>query len=164
VLKLLGGAIVTALGAAIAVPAAAFFSFPTRRRTVGGANDPIDVGALASLPEGKPVRLKVKIKRLRDAWNAFADVTLGGAWVIRTGGEVRALSTVCPHAGCAVDWAPDAQQFKCPCHASVFAPDGTRVSGPAPRGMDELPCKVDNGRVQVTWKRFRQGVPGKEET
>src|SRR3954471_13728226 len=95
VLKLLGGAIATALTAAIAVPAAAYFTFPTRRRTVGGSDDPIDVGALERIPEGKPVRRKVKIKRLRDAWNAFADVTLGAAWVIRTGGEVRALSTVC---------------------------------------------------------------------
>jgi Rieske Fe-S protein len=164
VLKLLGGALVTLLGAAIAVPAAAFFSFPTRKRTVGGADEPIDVGALGAIPEGRPVRVRIQVGRLRDAWNAFANVTLGAAWIIRDGDQVRAFSTVCPHAGCAVDWSPDAKQFKCPCHASVFAPDGSRVSGPAPRGLDPLECAVDGGRVRVTWRRYRQGVPGREET
>jgi Rieske Fe-S protein len=164
VLKLLGGALVTALTVVMAVPAVVLFTFPTRRRTVGGADEPIDVGPLAGLPDGKPVRVPVRAPRLRDAWNAFTGVTLGAAWVMREGDRVRAFSTVCPHAGCSVDWAPERREFACPCHASVFSPDGARVSGPAPRGLDELACSVDAGRVRVTWRRYRQGVPDREPT
>jgi len=164
VLKLLSGVLVGALGVVVAVPAVALFTFPTRRRTVASGDEPVDVGALDRIPEGQPVRLRVRAPRLRDAWNAFTGVTLGAAWVIRRGADVQAFSTVCPHAGCAVDWAPESRQFKCPCHASVFGPDGARVSGPAPRGLDPLPCTVDGGRVRVAWRRFRQGVPRREET
>jgi Rieske Fe-S protein len=156
------GALMTLIGAALAVPAAMFVGFPTRRRTVSGAEDPIDVAALGALPEGQPVRMAIRARRLRDAWNAFTDVTLGAVWLTRRGDEVQALSTVCPHAGCAVDWQPVEHEFRCPCHASVFAPDGAVRSGPSPRPMDPLDCRVQDGRVQVTWTRFRQGVRDRE--
>ncbi len=155
-------AIAAALGAAVALPAFAFFTFPARRRTVEGGDEPIDVGAIDALPDGKPVRVPVVAARLRDAWVALNGVTLGAVWLTRRGTEVAALSTVCPHAGCAVDWDPAAKNFACPCHDSVFAADGARLSGPAPRAMDRLDCAIDNGRVRVTWRRFRPGVPSKE--
>jgi Rieske Fe-S protein len=164
VLGWLTAALGSAIAAAVAVPGLAFLTFPTRRRTVGGGDEALDLGALAALPEGSPVRIPVRVPRLRDAWNAFADLTLGAAWVIRSGERARAFSTVCPHAGCAIDWFSDANQFRCPCHASVFSPDGEVVSGPAPRGLDPLPCTVEGGRVRVTWRRFRAGVPTREET
>ena len=164
IVKWIGGLVATALGVAIAVPAGAFLSFPTRKRTVGGADEPGDVGELERLPEGQPTRVPVRVRDLRDAWTRFTGVTLGAVWLQRDGAEVRALSTVCPHAGCAVDWEPADERFACPCHDSVFDPSGARVSGPAPRGMDPLDCAVKDGRVLVTWRRYRQGVAGKEET
>jgi Rieske Fe-S protein len=163
-LEVVGGAIAAALGAAIALPATALLTFPTRRRTVHGGDDPIEVARLGQLPEGRPQRVTVRAARLRDAWNAFTDVTLGAAWLVRRGEKVQAFSTVCPHAGCAVDWEPEAGQFRCPCHASVFSPEGACVSGPAPRGLDPLACTVEDGRVLVVWRRFRQGVPDREPT
>jgi Rieske Fe-S protein len=163
VLGWLGGAVATGLGLALAVPAAALLTFPTRRRTVGGADQPVDVGPLERVPPETPLRVSLRAPSLRDAWTRFADVTLGAAWLVRDGERVRALSTVCPHAGCAVDWQPEARQFRCPCHDSVFDARGERDSGPSPRGMDELPCEVAGGRVRVAWRRFRQGVPAKEE-
>jgi menaquinol-cytochrome c reductase iron-sulfur subunit len=161
-LKLLGGAIAAAIGLVITVPAAALLTFPTRRRTVDGGTDAVEVAELARLPVGQPVRVNVRVARLRDAWTAFTDVTLGAAWLVRSGDRVRALSTVCPHAGCAVDFSAEAKCFQCPCHDSTFALDGTRLSGPAGRGMDELTADVKDGRVRVAYRRFRQGVSQKE--
>ncbi|MGA7954555.1 MAG: cytochrome b6-f complex iron-sulfur subunit [Gloeobacterales cyanobacterium] len=43
----------------------------------------------------------------------------------------------CTHLGCTFPWNPNAQQFQCPCHGSLYAPDGTVVRGPAP-----LPLKI----------------------
>ena len=46
---------------------------------------------------------------------------------------VYAISTVCTHLGCIV--RPTAHGFECPCHGSMFAPDGTVMRGPAPRPL-----------------------------
>ncbi len=43
----------------------------------------------------------------------------------------------CTHLGCTFPWNPNDQQFQCPCHGSLYAPDGTVVRGPAP-----LPLKI----------------------
>lgn len=160
------GAIVGALGAAIglvlALPAAAFYSFPTRRRTVFGGDEPIDVGAAASVVDGQPLRVTVRAPLRRDAWTAFADVPLGACWLVRDGGNVRALSTVCPHAGCAVDWDAARRAFACPCHDSTFAASGERLSGPAPRPLDALETEVVDGRVHLRFRRFRTATSDKE--
>jgi menaquinol-cytochrome c reductase iron-sulfur subunit len=152
----------TAIGLALALPSAAFLLFPARRRVVYGGDEPLDVGLLDALPDGKPTRVTLTAPLRRDAWTAFADVPLGACWLLRQGGEVRALSTVCPHAGCSIDWNEAKGQFGCPCHDSAFAKSGERVKGPAPRGMDALEVAVQKGRVSVLFRRFKTGAAGKE--
>jgi Rieske Fe-S protein len=158
----LSAALAGALGAALAIPAAAFLSFPARRHTVSGGEEPVDVGALDALPEGVPVRVQVRVPRRRDAWSLLRDVVLGGAWLLRRGGAVRAFSTVCPHAGCAVDWDREKSCFSCPCHDSRFDSDGRVTAGPSPRALDTLDVTVDKGRIALAWRRFRTGVGRKE--
>jgi cytochrome b6-f complex iron-sulfur subunit len=45
-------------------------------------------------------------------------------------------SAVCTHLGCTVAHFQSDQKFHCPCHGSVFAPDGSVQHGPAPRALD----------------------------
>jgi menaquinol-cytochrome c reductase iron-sulfur subunit len=161
-LEVVLGAVATAISVTLAVPAVAFLGFPTRQRTVGAGDDPIDVGALDALPEGKPTRVTVVAPTQRDAWTTVSRVALGGCWLVKDGGDVRALSTVCPHAGCAVDWDEPEGAFVCPCHDSRFARSGERLSGPAPRPMDTLAVEVRDGRVRVAWRRFRTATPKKQ--
>ena len=71
----------------------------------------------------------------------------------------QVLSTICPHAGCEVAWEQSTNRFACPCHESFFAADGSRLSGPAPRGLDQLPSRVQDGKLQVQYR-----VPGEGET
>src|SRR5213594_2208259 len=77
-------------------------------------------------------------------------------------GRLRVLSAVCPHLGCSVPWVDGKQGFICPCHRAVFAPDGAKISGPAPRAMDELETQIQDGKLMVHYQYFRQLVPGKE--
>jgi menaquinol-cytochrome c reductase iron-sulfur subunit len=77
-------------------------------------------------------------------------------------GRVEALSAVCPHLGCTVQWRRRRRQFICPCHGSVFAPDGARVAGPSPRSMDSLPMQKQNGDLLVRYEDFQQLLPTKE--
>lgn len=66
----------------------------------------------------------------------------------------QVVSSVCPHENCDVAWRADTKRFYCPCHDSVFAADGSRVSGPARRGLDPLPTRVQNGVLQVQYQSF----------
>lgn len=77
-------------------------------------------------------------------------------------GQVVVLSAICPHLGCQVTWSADKNEFFCPCHGSLFAPDGTRISGPTPRGMDSLATTVQDGQLKVRYQYFRQLLPHKE--
>ncbi|MEW5912335.1 MAG: Rieske 2Fe-2S domain-containing protein [Thermodesulfobacteriota bacterium] len=58
--------------------------------------------------------------------------------LVRDAGGLYALHLVCPHLGCRPAWHAGQRRFLCPCHGSIFAPDGSRLSGPAPRGLDHI--------------------------
>lgn len=63
---------------------------------------------------------------------------------------VRALWWKCPHLGCTVPWIAGEEQFICPCHGSVYAYSGERISGPAPYGLNEMLVTTnDDGSVTV---------------
>ena len=85
-------------------------------------------------------------------------------WLVRLEtGEFVALLTKSPYRGCTIPWRPDFEfmgkkgWFRDPCHNDTFAIDGTHVIGPAPRGMDRLPVRVDDGVVRVDVKST---IPG----
>jgi len=116
----------------------------------------IRIAKLDALVEGKPARVAVRGEE-RDAFTVTADVTLGSVWLSRSGERVLALSSECPHLGCAIDLANEGRNFGCPCHTSRFALDGKAESGPSPRGMDPLPTRVVDGWIEVEFRRYRQG-------
>ena len=63
-----------------------------------------------------------------------------------TAGTAVAFSAICTHRGCT--GAPAGSELKCPCHGSVYkASDGSNVSGPAPRPLDQVAVKVVDGQV-----------------
>ena len=64
----------------------------------------------------------------------------------------QVLSPICPHEGCEVAWEQAQNHFACPCHASFFNADGSRISGPTPRGLDALPTRVQDGKLQVQYR------------
>lgn len=66
-----------------------------------------------------------------------------------TEGQFRAFSRTCPHAGCQVNRI-DGDEIVCPCHGSRYSVrDGSRVSGPTPRGLTEVPVRVDGKRLEI---------------
>lgn len=81
--------------------------------------------------------------------------------------EILAFERFCPHnnlpiAGCGgggppLDWDGDRQELRCMWHDSVFARDGARVRGPAPRGLRVYPVRFDPGAG--TGAVFIGGVP-----
>lgn len=60
-----------------------------------------------------------------------------------------ALHRECTHLGCTVPWSEDERRFVCPCHASVYDIRGDVLKSPAPRPLDWLPVRIENGIVKV---------------
>lgn len=63
--------------------------------------------------------------------------------------EVLALSLVCTHLGCLVEWSAERRQFLCPCHRATFDAGGNVVEGPPPRPLARLAVTIDGDRVRV---------------
>jgi menaquinol-cytochrome c reductase iron-sulfur subunit len=107
-----------------------------------------------------PVKVQISIEQ-RDGWRKV--LSEKAVYVLKgADGRPHVLSAVCPHLGCSIAWNAEKGQFICPCHNGTFAKDGTLVSGPPPRGMDELEANVQDGRLRVRYQYFRQLVSTKE--
>lgn len=133
---------------------------PIRRRSGGASAGFSRITALAALPnDGTPRKFTVHADRV-DAWTRTPAVPVGAVYLRRTGDrEVEALQTICPHAGCFVDYRPDARDFLCPCHNSTFAISGAinDPKSPSPRPMDTLPVELREGEVWVRFENFQAG-------
>ena len=164
-LKVLSVAVGGATAAAAGVPVLRAALDPLRLDPVQGGEDFVPVAALASIPAGgEPVLVPVVVEEPKDAWNKLPPTTVGAVFLRRTKEGVRAWSSVCPHLGCGIDYAAKDRKFACPCHESSFDLDGSVEAGPSPRGMDELPTRVDGERVLVRFAKFALGTQDKVET
>lgn len=64
-------------------------------------------------------------------------------------GDLMAVSRICPHAGCTVEWRTQTALFACPCHNSLFSASGAVVQGPANRALATYPVKVEGETILV---------------
>jgi cytochrome b6-f complex iron-sulfur subunit len=63
-----------------------------------------------------------------------------------------ALSSICPHLGCAVHWEPHNARYFCPCHNGAFDAQGVATKGPpaaASQVLKRFPLKVSKGRLLI---------------
>jgi menaquinol-cytochrome c reductase iron-sulfur subunit len=117
----------------------------------------IDVGAVDDLPEGRPKQLEY-VTTGRDGY--METRILKAVWAVKSGnGEITVYSPLCTHLGCGYTWNGAAGRFECPCHLSRFNVEGEVIGGPAPRPLDRLPLKTENGRLLIMYKEFKAGLP-----
>jgi menaquinol-cytochrome c reductase iron-sulfur subunit len=146
------------IGAIAGIPLLGAIVYPLRARTVREDDGFLDVGKADNVNADAPTKATVLATRW-DSWARIEGVELGTVWLTRDpSGAIVAFSSICPHLGCSVDYLADSKIFNCPCHGTVFRPDGSVVSGPAPRALDRLACKVEGGRVLVKFQRFAVGT------
>lgn len=119
----------------------------------------VEVGDIGPLQTGQPKDMNFPV-RSSEAY--LHEEVIHSVWVIRhSPTEVTVFSPICTHLGCHYKWNPEDGRFECPCHGSVFTIDGKVVGGPAPRPLDTLPYKIENGRLFVEWERFKVGISEK---
>ena len=51
-------------------------------------------------------------------------------------GELHAVSAVCPHLRCIVEWNGPEKTWDCPCHGSRFEYEGRVIKGPAKTDLE----------------------------
>lgn len=116
----------------------------------------VDVAAADKLSTGVPQQLEY-VATVQDGYHETK--TDKALWAVKQAdGQVTVFSPMCTHLGCGYHWDGAAQQFKCPCHGSVFDISGRVVAGPAPRPLDVLPSKEEQGRLLVVFKEYKSGV------
>lgn len=146
------------VGLGLAVPLVGSLISPAFRRKEGQWTD---VGPVEPLPVGEPKQLEY-VTSTRDGY--MESRVRKALWTVKQpSGEVVVYSSLCTHLGCGYTWDAADRRFECPCHLSKFAITGEVIGGPAPRPLDQLPSKVENGRLLVIYKEFKAGLPRKVE-
>jgi len=145
----------------ILAPAIRYLTFPVEVNPVSGDSGFFPVGKGSRFSELEPTKVDIITDR-KDAWSAELQVKVGSAWVMRKGDKLIALSSICPHLGCFVDYNSKNKKFFCPCHKSSFALDGSREEGPSPRDLDLLEVREENGLAELQFQRFKLGQAAKE--
>jgi Rieske Fe-S protein len=142
----------------------AMFLDPLRRKSKTA--EFLHVADLDQIPvDGVPRPFQIVADRT-DAWNVYPQEPVGACYLRITetaeGQSLEALSAICPHLGCFVDFQGAKGIFKCPCHDSSFQPDGALINpSVAPRGMDSLEVEIRNDKE--VWVKYQKFIGGKEE-
>lgn len=141
------------IGLGLAVPLAGYLVGPALKRR---EQMWVEVGKVDELTVGEPKQLEY-VQTVRDGW--MENRLHKAVWAVKQAEEqVTVFSPMCPHLGCGYNWNDGEHKFKCPCHGSVYAPDGKVLGGPAPRQLDVLPSKIENGKLFVIYKEFKAGL------
>jgi len=60
-----------------------------------------------------------------------------------------ALSKVCTHLGCIIEYSPEKNSLVCPCLAGIYDLDGNVRSGPPPKSLTRIPVKVEGENIVI---------------
>lgn len=130
-LERFAGALVVATAAAAVGAVAAFAAPPPGRREDVSE---IDAASLAELKAKGSVRFRFGREP---------------CILVMHDGRVHALSLVCTHLGCLVEWSAGAGRLTCPCHRAAFSVTGDVIEGPPPRPLRTFATSIVGDRVLV---------------
>jgi len=139
------GVALNALGAVlVGIPVVGYVLAPARRF---GGRSWIKLAGVDAFPVGQ-TRFAQYENPFRVPWDgASAKVA---CWVRRVDAQrFQVFAVNCAHLGCPVRWFPQSKLFMCPCHGGVYYEDGSRASGPPPRGLFEYEYEIRDGQLWV---------------
>jgi cytochrome b6-f complex iron-sulfur subunit len=74
--------------------------------------------------------------------------------LVRTAdGEYRALSAICTHLNCTVQYRSDVREVWCACHNGFYDLNGRNVAGPPPRPLESYDVHINGDDVVVSRRR-----------
>jgi Rieske Fe-S protein len=69
--------------------------------------------------------------------------------ILTSDGKYHALSAVCTHLGCTVQYRSDLNEVWCPCHNGKYSVNGANLSGPPPRPLQQFNVIVKGNDLYV---------------
>jgi menaquinol-cytochrome c reductase iron-sulfur subunit len=147
-LKWLWGVVAAITAAAVVLAPLVAFVFRSRRWPTQW----VPLGPATDFPHGE-TRMVTFDNPIREPWDGI--VAHSGVFVRneshdeKTFDRFLVLAVNCAHLGCPVTWFPASGLFMCPCHGGVYYADGSRASGPPPRGLYRCPWRVRAGLLEV---------------
>jgi len=136
------------LAAGMITPMARFALDPALKADAGdGSMVPVTtVDKLSSEPQ----RFDFKVK-VTDGWYK-TEIPLS-AWVYTEGDNIIALSPICKHLGCTVQWNTEPSKpntFFCPCHFGFYEKNGKNVPNTPPLApLDKYAYEVKEGKLYL---------------
>lgn len=73
--------------------------------------------------------------------------------ILTADGKYHAMSAICTHLGCTVQYRPDLHAVWCACHGGMYTVDGKNISGPPPRPLQEYEVMLKGNEIYVEWPR-----------
>jgi Rieske Fe-S protein len=149
-----------------ALAAAALAGVPALRAFLSPASRPprepdwVKLGAASRFELDTPTKVDFA-QTVTDAW--VENRVPRSVWVYTADGrDFTVYNSRCPHLGCQFDWDRASGEFRCPCHRGVYdVRTGSLLAGPAPRPLDRLVTKIEDGSLYVAYQDFRMGVAEK---
>lgn len=115
-----------------------------------GDGDFVQTAQKISELSNEPTRVDFSFEQV-DGW--YTSEVTNSAWVYKDGDNVIALSPVCKHLGCTVNWGGDTahpDQFFCPCHLGRYEKNGKNIAGTPPLGpLDQYEISEKDGFLLI---------------
>ena len=70
--------------------------------------------------------------------------------VVNNGGTLSAVSAVCTHLGCLVQWKADEDLIYCACHGARYESNGKIISGPQPLPLAPYTVRADGDDLVIS--------------
>jgi cytochrome b6-f complex iron-sulfur subunit len=124
-------------GAALAYPVYRYLASPNEMAMNETAVSEVTLKDAQKLPAGSALMFKFGTRP------AMLIHHEDGRWI--------AMTAVCTHLGCTVQYEPQADRIHCACHGGVYNPyTGANVSGPPPKPLTLYKVKVNPDGVLVS--------------
>lgn len=113
--------------------------------------------AFAAISYPLAVFLGFKVPRKREIVQVnrhllAGEVFMGDDFVLLQGeSEAWALSRICTHLGCRLNYSEEHKRLVCPCHQSQFDLAGKRLEGPARRDLATFEVEVTGSADKKTY-------------
>jgi nitrite reductase/ring-hydroxylating ferredoxin subunit len=133
------------VGLVLAVPILRFLFAPWRKDS--SYDSWVSLGEADTFPASE-TRLAFYKNPFRNPWDGQTDDI--ACYVRHIGSnQFQVFAINCAHLDCPVRWFPQSQLFMCPCHGGVYYADGSRASGPPPRGLFTYNWKIESGELLI---------------
>ncbi|MCX7724370.1 MAG: ubiquinol-cytochrome c reductase iron-sulfur subunit [Thermodesulfovibrio sp.] len=94
----------------------------------------------SQIPKEGVRKIEIKIESLQKSVKIY---------LVNHKNSIFALSPVCTHLGCFVNYDRNLNEFICPCHGGVYDIEGKVLKGPPKSSLNRFPIKIENNKILI---------------